>query len=977
MTRSTLFVLLATLVVGGLFLAVDPLGWMPETDDGVGIDPSLDEVIAGAAREVEEAPGLAPAPGVVTSSGRLDPEYERDYGLGPVVVFGRVESAAGGALGGARVSIDADDVAVSDLGVRTRPDGAYRLRGLPEGVSTVIAAHPAHRARSIVTDALTAGAEVELETLVLEQRRDERTDVQILVTDFAGNAIPGAKVLLTTMSWDLHLAGGPEMSGIPGVRHKAAVTDGDGRALLSNVVPDEYQLVVTATGFATESRIGVLVSAGTTRRVTFRLDSAVTIEGRLVDHEGRGVSGVAMAMRMPTWASSVVALSASDGSFTIDGLLPGQHMVIGVSDEHGQTMAPFQAPGRGLTLKLAGAGVVKGRVLDESGEPVTAGNVRPFQATYYSYPYSQVHALGTDGTFSVPLPKGDWIFRVETPDGRVSADTPAVVALDETTEIEIRMPPVFVVRGVVVDGAGSHVEGAAVYVMQGGFPPTPSREFWARTDEDGSFEIAGLPEGATGLHVEHPAYSKGTFDAVATPRGSATTVRVVVLPGATLEGLVRDATGAPVAGQQVTAQLGGQFLTPRSTWSGPDGRYRLTPLDAGEWTIGAGPLGAPVASRKVTLAGGTTVTVDLDLPATTGVLTGLVLVGGLPAVGAEVVVSDARGIGSGKAIADAEGRFRVEGLALGAVRVQAIAANGARADASATLAADAPSEVTIEIGTATLRARIVDPDGNAVSGVFANLESPDTSQGGEMRWRPLPQTGADGVIQATGVPPGRWRLRASQGSFAAIVTAPFEIRETATVDLGTIAMRRAAEIRGRVTDDTGAVIGHATAAVKRPNGEPVFLFSTATTGSDGRFVLREIEPGPYRLRVEALGHAPYEAPVDVPEGGVDTTAVLVRGGGILFDVRDLDGEPIGGARLVLFDAEGRAVLRTLSLVNFNDTGVRHTAPDGSALIDDLAAGGYRVVAEHDGYEMDGAPVPVSVQPGSRSAARIVLRPKSP
>ncbi|MEZ6008987.1 MAG: hypothetical protein R3F05_14650 [Planctomycetota bacterium] len=56
-----------------------------------------------------------------------------------------------------------------------------------------------------------------------------------------------------------------------------------------------------------------------------------------------------------------------------------------------------------------------------------------------------------------------------------------------------------------------------------------------------------------GLHVDHPAYSKGTFEAVAAPREKAAAVRVVVTPGAILEGTVSDSTANPRVAGQVTA----------------------------------------------------------------------------------------------------------------------------------------------------------------------------------------------------------------------------------------------------------------------------------------------------------------------------------------------------------------------------------------------------------------------------------------
>ena len=98
-----------------------------------------------------------------------------------------------------------------------------------------------------------------------------------------------------------------------------------------------------------------------------------------------------------------------------------------------------------------------------------------------------------------------------------------------------------------------------------------------------------------GLHVDHPAYSKGTFEAVAAPREKAAAVRVVVTPGAILEGTVSDSDGNRVAGQQVTAMPEGSYMESVATWTSADGRYRLAPLDAKKWSIGVGPLGAPSA----------------------------------------------------------------------------------------------------------------------------------------------------------------------------------------------------------------------------------------------------------------------------------------------------------------------------------------------------------------------------------------------
>src|SRR5579862_148276 len=80
----------------------------------------------------------------------------------------------------------------------------------------------------------------------------------------------------------------------------------------------------------------------------------------------------------------------------------------------------------------------------------------------------------------------------------------------------------------------------------------------------------------------------------------------------------------------------------------------------------------------------------------------------------------------------------------------------------------------------------------------------------------------------------------------------------------TFAQVYSGSITGTVTDATGGVIPNATATLTDQNKG--FNFK-ATSGSDGRFVLRNLPPGVYKLVVSAAGMRNYErADLDLEVG---------------------------------------------------------------------------------------------------------------
>lgn len=861
--------------------------------------------------------------------------------------------------------------------VRTRKDGGFEIRGLPEGQHELRAAAAGYLGRTVLAPPVANEQVVTVEPIDLRPRPSLSDALAVKVTDLFGRPVQGAHVLATTMPWDLHVAIGPELAGIQGVVHAKGTTDEQGRVSLGPLPPDDYNVMARAEGYVNGGVNNVVLNAGRTRHVLVRLAEGVAIRGRVVDEAGEGVEGaVVMGFAQPSFWSSLVAYSTADGSYVLDGLRRGAYMVFAYEEQQGTVMTTGKAPSSGVTLKLEGTGVVEGQALWADGKPVEAGQVRPYQTGPFQYVYSQVHPLSPEGRWRVHLPRGNWHFRVQADNGQMADDTVAKVDVGQTSKVTVTMPRTGVLRGVVMDEAGNHVEGAEIFVMKGGFPASPSREQYDRSDAEGQFEVRGLPFEPVKLHVVHAAYADTKIDANPSAAGAAKEVSVRLSRGARVVGRVTDAEGRGVAAEQVNLVV--DWFNARTTYTDEEGRYAFSAVSPGTYTLTTGPYEQGARGLRkggVRVGEGGEVVVDFQNPAAAGRVTGEVRQGGAPVAGAEVSLQDARGAEYAVATrTDEAGRFAAEGLQYGRVRIVVRTADGLTGLARTQVAEGAaPTHVVLEIGAASLRARAVDEEGKPISGCWASVELAGDAEDGWGRVKRNGNTNSEGIFESKGLEAGTYVLRVNRVEYAQYLSAPFTLKEGEEKNLGDIRMTRGALLSGQVRDDAGAPIEKATVSLEDAQGRPVFLFSMSTTGSDGRYSMYGVEPGRYTVRFEAGGHAPGAQPVEVTAAGATADATLTRGGRVDIQVEDDGGHPLAGVRIRLFDDRGRQVTKTISLANF-DTGRRTTGADGRTQLADLAAGHYTVRGELTGYVPVGAEPRVYVTPGGAVSARLVLEP---
>jgi DHA2 family methylenomycin A resistance protein-like MFS transporter/DHA2 family multidrug resistance protein-like MFS transporter len=134
-------------------------------------------------------------------------------------------------------------------------------------------------------------------------------------------------------------------------------------------------------------------------------------------------------------------------------------------------------------------------------------------------------------------------------------------------------------------------------------------------------------------------------------------------------------------------------------------------------------------------------------------------------------------------------------------------------------------------------------------------------------------------------------------------------------------------IRGFVRDATGVPVAHATLTLIDVRGHQI---GRATTSADGWYEVSAPGSGTYVLIASAGDHDPQAATLVAGDQPIDFDLVLTGAGRLTGTVRDMDGEPVRDAMVLVTDARGEVVAA--------DT----TDADGGYAVTRIAAGTYTV-----------------------------------
>lgn len=551
-------------------------------------------------------------------------------------------------------------------------------------------------------------------------------------------------------------------------------------------------------------------------------------------------------------------------------------------------------------------GAVEGAVFDPLGHPVSEVVVELTTDPPDGRVPIATARTAPGGAFKLErVPLGNYQLRAKRRTFAVAV-SPVVVA-PGIVQADMHLVALVRLRGRIEDGHATAVPLAHVIAFAVAEASSPTLHE-TRADAWGHFSLDDLQPGAYRLLIEAPGLGTAAAGPVTAPDAEV----LVVFPGESrsVTGLVTR-LGRPAHGVRV--HLGGEAVSePRMTETDTAGRFAFPGLGPGTYALRAesGAFVSPVVSDVVVAAVSQLRQIDLALDEATflhgrvvddggvGVPGALVRLDLIPATGLWASV-DTDGQGDWNSPPLPPGRYQLRARRAGYTARRTVVVDlPPRRDLATTPTSSAPVSVRLALlRTGELVGRVVADDGTPVAGAKIH-DRPATVEELGVIASPLPaaataasaapgalgvgdariasrqaQSGSDGRFALVDVPPGRLRIEILHPSAVPFRGRPLTLPPGGTLDLGTLALARAARLSGHVVDSDGRPAAGARVTARGNTGVVPDSGLYAVTGRDGDFSL-PLGPGEHAVVASMDGRPDAEAIVRVSRGSVPIPVTL-------------------------------------------------------------------------------------------------------
>jgi protocatechuate 3,4-dioxygenase beta subunit len=884
---------------------------------------------------------------------------------------GRVFDPAGEPLAGVAVAATKDSFDMSSG--ETDAGGRYFIAEPAEGTLTLTFKHPEYLAEQLKEIRYRKGDR----TVAPDVRLRPGGVIVARILDPKGQPVEGATARIIPAGGELNFGTimllGMGDSDLP-------ESDQEGKLRLPGLDTGTYLLRVDAAGYRPFVRKDIAVRVPETTSIEIVLDAGLSITGRVLSDDDRPLEGVtiratfeedqegagSMQEKILFANEGVTATSDEDGRFVVRGL-PDVTVDLAVEKEgYARRFVSDVEPGTSdLTVKLERTGAVSGMVLDDvSGEPVGGASINVDDGT------STHQVTDEDGTFIVPnVTAGKFTVTVTSMEHVPAEVTDIEVRSGATTSgLEVRLKHGEVLVGRVIRRSdGLPVSKATVSVNE---PVSRSAE----SDQEGRFELRGLPSGVYAVSVTSGNYSRRTMEGVPVP--SATELLIELSAGGTIRGIVRDGEGEPVSGQMVMAGSGGDMFE-NMTNTDSEGNFTFSHVAPGKHIVmvlkigEGGGVGFGAQTRQVTVEEGQEAFVEFGEQGSTkkAHLTGRLLDHGQPAGGrmliflrADVEGGMAEMMSSFKIITtDAEGGYSADDLQPGTYRVFSGGMGqdlGTSMELTVTETGEAKHDLVLTDGMLT--GSVVRADNGApLAGAKIMLLDPAASI------RPATSmadilglmkgqfaSGRDGTFELDDAVIGPLMVQVFLDGFAPVVIPDLVISNKPGAPLR-IRLEEGYGLNVKVRDARGQPLRGADVLVFDEAGHRMMILEDSMSGTDTTGALEmRLSPGTWRILAQADGFAPAERMVSM-QRDADVELTVTPGGTLVTMVTGPAG-PVEGALVQTFDDSGREIAEHVTQEGtMTGSPSRRTGADGRNVRANTPPGSYRlVVTTRDGRKAE-------------------------
>jgi hypothetical protein len=523
--------------------------------------PAAEPARSAAVAPPPAAPAKAPEP--PAPAGRA-PRWSLDVDAeGPLRLEGQVVDQDGHGVGGAEVRLSS----VPPRSAKTDDDGTFsfdKLVGRTYGLSAT------HREQigGPVRYKLTSTSD----PVVI--RLGEAAAVIVTVIDDDRRPIKEAEVKLA---------------------ERTVRTGENGVARLAPIHPGWIEVEVSAGGYASNSGVATVGTAGATAELTVTLHKGYPVSGRVIDETGKPIARVRVSgsETLLGEAHESGGTTTNDrGQFTIAALAPGSHTLRAVDGEHAPARSsPITVSDRAVTgveIAMRAGGVLSGTVVDSTRKPVPFATVRVAGASQQIWESTARQATSDQkGAFEL---RGLSRTLLQI---RAESDTAAsgVVDVDLTSKptaapLELVLDVTGAIAGTVVDDSGAPVPEIQVNAFPDILSGASTKGLVlaglssATTGGGGEFVIRGLPDGSYRVWAARQSRGLGDWGTQSTPAKTGDKdVRIVLAsPGSLVGKLVLAGSGD--APKVATVAVGFQMPTPVS-----DGTFQIKELAPGSHDV--------------------------------------------------------------------------------------------------------------------------------------------------------------------------------------------------------------------------------------------------------------------------------------------------------------------------------------------------------------------------------------------------------
>lgn len=612
-----------------------------------------------------------------------------------------------------------------------------------------------------------------------------------------------------------------------------------------------------------------------TRAITQAPGRAVASVRGVVQREGGGpVEGARVhAVLIRDGRSWPVGDARTDGTgrYLLSPLPPGDVQLVVTATGRTRALLRLRVAGdeTAPTLVLGEGARIEGSLValrGEAREPIVGVTVRATREGGDELPF--VARSGSDGSFSLDgLPAGGtWRVELDAP-GHERVRRLGVLA--PSRDLVLLARALATVEGIVRDAQGDGVAAASVTISGSGIWPARAVPLL----HDGRFLLTDVPAGVYELRASHEEDVAEPVAPLVLEPGGRREVAMVLAPGGTVSGVVRDAlSGGGVADARVVITEDSLSMAPRALRSDGGGRFRVAgllrrPHQVAVYAPGYAPRQGIVAAE------GTPVDVALD----------------------RGVTVDGRLVdGQGAPIANA--RIELLGEDLDGRALWWNGATVAFRDALFTAQVSGPRPLIArgELGVMSGRVPMV-----PLEPVPMGIEAERTAPG----WT----TDLDGRFHLTDVPPGIVRVATTHAAFVRAESEARTARPGESLDLALVAHAGGA-VEGRVLTERGFPLSGAQVELRADSETaPRRVF----TARDGTFRAAAVL-GRVSIIAWVQGRVAARAEVTVADDTVSVVNLTVPGTLRRVEGRVVDarGFPVSGATLSITSLE-RAALGTV------------------------------------------------------------------